>query len=283
MKNMREFEVKLLEGGESLKKSGLELVGNVGKLVAILCVLITAVVTFTDVSFTEFNLSDTLPQLILLLTSSYVIYFSLEDAGERLGEDSEEYKAQRARHTALCEGLSGEDTRALGKFLEDYCTEELESRRRRMLGFYGLSDDEFRGFLSGKETDKRRARILKRVARLRPSQITLTNLLSSLAPRERRGPLENPTRRKLASLILKLIPSTVCTAVTVSVMLTVKGDMTASDVLSALLKLSALPIIGFRGYAAGYAFSKNDACLWYRIRSDIIEEYIERKKQKTLD
>ncbi len=283
MKNMRELEISLLDGGESLKKNGLELVGGLGKLIAVLCAAVTAVATFTDVSFAELSLSDSLPQLLLLLLSSYIIYFSLEDAGERLGEGCEDYLAQKARHIALCEKIGGEDTRALGRFLEEYLKDELMSRRRRMLAVYSLDESELDRYLSGERTGKRRDRILRRAARMRPAKISLIDLLASGVGAGRRSTLDNPERRKLASLILKLIPSTLCTALTVSVMLTVKGDMGASDIISALLKLSALPVIGVRGYAQGYSYMKNDCVVWYRVRCDIIEEYLAEKKTNGLD
>ncbi len=283
MKSLGEIEARLLDGSEAIKRSGLELIGNLGKLIAVLCALITALITFTDVSFTELNLSDTLPQLLLLLTSSYVIYFSLEDAGERLGEQSAEFKGQRARHSALCERLGGEDTRALAHFLEEYLQQELDNRRKRALIYYGLDLQMLHDYLDGKEFDKKRRRILKRISKMRPASLCLSSLISCGNSVKRTSPYENPEHKKLIRLLIKLIPSTICTALTVSVMLTVKGDMGASDILGAILKLSALPIIGFRGYAQGYSYIKNESLVWYRIRCDIIEEFIEVKKQKVLD
>ncbi|MBQ8290618.1 MAG: hypothetical protein IJY01_07110 [Clostridia bacterium] len=281
MKNLREIEISLLDGGQSLKKNGLELVGGLGKLVALLCAAVTAIATFTDVSFAEFALSDTLPSLLLLLTSSYIIYFSLEDAGEHLGEGCEDYLLQKKRHTELCDSLTGEDTRALGVFLEEYLKDELATRRRRALAAHSLTEQELEKYIAGERCDRGRDRILRRISRMRCAKITLYDVISSGVKAGGRSRLDNPERGKLGSLLLKLIPSTLCTVLTVSIMLTAKSDMSASDIIGSVLKLTALPVIGVRGYAAGYSYVKNDCAVWYRIRCDIIEEYLAGKSNKS--
>ena len=62
-------------------------------------------------------------------------------------------------------------------------------------------------------------------------------------------------------------------------MLNVKEDMTASDVINGILKLSALPVIGFKGYSAGYGYTKNSLSLWIETKANILEKFGIRKPE----
>ena len=60
---------------------------------------------------------------------------------------------------------------------------------------------------------------------------------------------------------------------TVSVALSTKDGLTAADILGGILKLSALPMIGFKGYSAGYNYSKHLASAWLETKAEIIEGF----------
>ena len=79
------------------------------------------------------------------------------------------------------------------------------------------------------------------------------------------------------STLLTLIPSTLCTVFTVSVILTAKNGLSPSTVIDGILKLSALPIIGFRAYSAGYNFAKNEKSLWLQTRARLLSAFIKQK------
>ena len=89
--------------------------------------------------------------------------------------------------------------------------------------------------------------------------------------------LENPESRKLVSLFLRLIPSALCTLITVSVILTAKDGLTVTDVLNGILKLSALPVAAFRGYSQGYTYAKHSLSLWLDTKSGILEGYLNKR------
>ncbi len=273
MKDFGEFESRVIEQGEHIKRSLGSLMNNMGRVVALIAALITVTVTFTDISFASLSPANTLPTLMLLLSSSYIIYFSLEDSGERLGESSAEYKEAKEKYDLLAAKISGEDIESLRDFLEGYTKEELEYRRRRMLLYHGLSDSELEKHLKGEEIPKKNKRIIRRALRLKPASLTAASLLSG-ASEKRMPELENPERGKLRNLLLGLLPSTLCMMVTVSVILNVKSGMSIGDVLNALIKLSSLPLIGFRGYSAGYSFSKNTRAHWYKTRANVIEAFL---------
>ena len=70
--------------------------------------------------------------------------------------------------------------------------------------------------------------------------------------------------------------------ITLSVMLSAKEGLTATDVLNGLLKLSALPLIGFKGYSAGYSYVKHNISLFLETKANILESFLnEFKKQIT--
>ena len=272
MKRLDKIESDLLDYKEALKPSLETVVNNIGKIIAIICCIITLIVTFTDVSFSSLGSKDSLPTLLLLLVSSYIIYFSLEDAGEKLGIRSEEYISAKKRYDCAREKIKGEDIGRLRSFLDEYCKEELEYRRSRLLLSEGLTAEELSSYLLGEKFEGRKRRALRRIAKCKPKNLTPQLLLGGASVKGLE--LEPPTKGKLLGLILKLIPSTVCMTVTVSVMLSVKGDMTASDALTALIKLSAIPAVGFRGYSQGYIYAKINLTDWNRTRAEIIEAFL---------
>jgi len=75
-------------------------------------------------------------------------------------------------------------------------------------------------------------------------------------------------------MIIKLIPSTVCTLFTISVMISVKDNLTAAGVIEALLKLSTLPIIGLKGYSGGYEYVTVSEVAWINTKCRLLDAFI---------
>lgn len=248
------------------------IVNNCGKIVALITAIIATIVTFTDVTFASFTGESLTTSLVVMLAASYVMYFSLEDAGERLGEGSTEFGEALTRYLKASEAIMPNDILPLREFCHSYSLSELEYRRRSLLASYGYSEEEYRAYEEGTTVNKAAAKIFKRVARMKPSGLTPTVLLS----RERvtkRSELEGPSAEKRASTLLGLLPTTIGTFLTVSVILSAKDSLTAETVMEGLLKLSALPIVGFKGYQAGYFFAKNKKSLWLNTKARILEEF----------
>ncbi|MBR5139607.1 MAG: hypothetical protein IKV16_01005, partial [Clostridia bacterium] len=78
------LEIGLIEGENLLKKSAVMLISNLGKTVAVITLIVATLVTFTDLSFADLSTESFKTSLIMLLLASYLMYFSLEDAGEKL-------------------------------------------------------------------------------------------------------------------------------------------------------------------------------------------------------
>ena len=279
MNKMRQFEDSILDTAILTKKAAKTLISNAGKIIALLVTAITIAVTFTDISFDGIISKNFTSSLLLLLTSSYIIYFSLEDSGEKCGMETDEYLNAKERYDELRNKISGEDIEPLRDFCYTYSERELKFRRSCALLTAGLELNAPDKFLSGTSFGKATDRILKKIINIKPIVLTPKTLLCR-EKQHLRSELENPEKRKLLSLIIKLIPSTICMAITVSVILTAKNGMSAEDVISSILKLSSLPVIGFKGYCAGYSYSKHSLSLWLETKSNILEDFLKENSQK---
>ena len=70
-----------------------------------------------------------------------------------------------------------------------------------------------------------------------------------------------------------MIPTTVGTVFTVSLMLGVKEGMTVETVIESLVRLSALPIVALRAYAHGYSYASEELSEWMETKSGIIDAF----------
>lgn len=262
------FEKSLLESGELIRRGRGYLLGNFGKLIAAVTAAVACLATFTEIGFAEIRSARFTAELLLMLTASYVIYFSMESAGERAGEESETYLQAKEAYRAAKEGIRGEDLTALGDFCLAYSAEELAFRKRAYLLAHGVAEGE------GKTARQRR--ILRRSRRMRATPLTPADLLSG-GQLTRKSELKNPSAGKVFRLLLKLLPTTVCMTVTVSVMLTAKDDLGAAEIIGGLMRLSTLPLIAFRGYAEGYRYTSGALALWEETKAKLLKSFLEQK------
>lgn len=275
---MTRFDSVLLDTGGSLRKKYAALLSNMGKAVALITLAVAALVTFTDVGFGSPTTESFTSSLLLMLIASYVIYFSLEGSGERLGEESEEYILAITKYRELCERIGGELFPSLRAFIENYLKEELEYRRKMRLYSIGSSEEELSRYLGGERLPKRRARQLRRIAAMRTAQLNPSSLLSP-SGRESRNELSNPEGRKLIRLIASLIPSSVCMCVTVSVVLSAKSGLDAAAVISGIMKLCSLVIIGARGYYTGYFHVKESVAAWTLAKARLLDAFLKEREK----
>ncbi len=270
------IEIGLIESENLIKRGGAALINNIGKTVAVITVLVAILITFTDVTFADFGTESFATNAIMLLLASYLMYFSLEDAGERLGEESDEYKNAILEYDREKEKIKGEDIDALRQFCIDYSKEELEYRKRNFIASHALSYSDFEKYERGEGIFGREKGILKRAKRLKAASLSPRILLTK--DRTNKGQeLVNPEKFKLLHLIIKLIPNTVCMTVTVSVILTAKSGLDAGGVIEGILKLSTLPIVGFRGYANGYSYVRKSYIPWIETKKRLLEAFNRKK------
>ena len=268
---MKELDVFPSEGGEKSHVGAI--ISTLGKLVALISAAVAVLVTFTDISFGGFGTKEITTVLAVLMISAYVIYFSLEDAGERRGEESEEYKNAAERHERLCDALSPDMIPELREFLTEYTFKEAASRRRAYLLRAGYSEEEYLEYLDGNRVKGHARRVMRRAKRIRPAGLSVQDLVSRGKPKNR-GELVNPERRARVRMLLKLLPTTLCMVVTVSVALSLKTDLGAEEICEGIMKLSTLPIAGARGYISGLTYTKEVRAGWLSTKSRILDGFL---------
>ena len=281
MRSLRDFDDALLDSAELIKKAGKSIIYNMGKIIATFVFLVMLAVTFTEVSFLGLFTESFASSLLLLITSSYVIYFSLEDSGENHGEETEEFKRANERYIAKRDLINGAKIDTLRKFCAEYSQKDLCYRRKSFLLARGLSEADVEEYSKNDGTKRYMRRTMKKYERIKPIALTPRMLLSGKSC-GRRSELEDPGKRKIPMLIVKLIPSTVCMMITVSVMLSAKEGLTATDVLNGILKLSALPLIGFKGFSAGYSYVKHDVSLFLETKANILESFLNCTQEESI-
>lgn len=270
------LEIGLIEGENLIRKSSMMLINNIGKAIAIITVLVAILVTFTDITFADFKTESFATSALMLVLASYLMYFSLEDAGERLGEESEEYQNALLRYEEERKKIKGDNIDTLRDFCLNYSREELIYRRKNYIASHALSYAEFEKYTMGECDNRQKRRIFRKAARLRAIPLSPKVILTK-DKENQRSELQNPEKTKLLRLILKLIPTTVCMTVTVSVILTAKNGLNAAAVIEGILKLSTLPIVGFKGYAGGYSYIRKSYIPWIETKRRLLEAYNEKK------
>ena len=246
---------------------------NSGKVIAVITLVVSALVTFTNVSFSAAFTENFTCQMLIMLLSSYLMYFSMEDTGERAGEATDLYKNALSRYEQLCKKVSASEIPRLRDFLKGYSEQDCKYRRQICLMHYGSNSEEYERMKESESPSKRERQIMKYVERIKPVRLLPHSLLNNERS-GKRSELSSPEGHKLFSMITRLIPTTVCTIFTVSVMLTAKDELSASVVIEGILKISALPIIGFKGYISGYKYARGLKRSYLDTKSRIIEEFI---------
>ncbi len=267
------FERSLLESGELMKRGCQSVIQNMGKAIAAITAVLACLVTFTEIGFCDPSVETFTPTLLLMLIGSYVIYFSMEDAGERLGEESEEYRKAMTRYTTVREKIDGNHMDRLRDFCKKYAAEEAEFRRSSLLLAAGVSAADMKEPAKDRATRKKRQHLLRKLRHIRPLPLSPALLLTKKTKRAK-SELENPESTKFFRLLLGMLPTTVCMTVTVSVFLTAKSDLGAAEIINGLLRLSSLPVIAFRGYARGYGYVRSSVSLWLETKAKLLEAFL---------
>ena len=266
----------LLELGGMMHRGYSSIIANAGKIIAFITLTVAILVSFTDMAFSDLTSESFTTTLMVMLISSDLMYFSLEDTGEREGEESEEFKAAYEKYTIARAKITPEDIDSLRAFCLDYSMRELKYRRLCYLGEMGYSESDYTAYKSGKKFPLRGVRVFRRAERMKAVNLSPSVLMSG-NHNSIYGELTDPKRRKLIDALFSLIPSTLCTIFTVSVILTAKENMTLSSVIDSLVKLSALPIVGFKGMMDGFRFAREDKSAWLETKARLLESFVDGK------
>lgn len=264
----------LLELGGMIRGGYSSIIANAGKIVAVITLVIAVLVTFTNMTFSDLTSESFTTTLAVMLISSYLMYFSLEDAGEKEGEESEEFRLAAERYNGVREKITPDAIDSLIEFCLDYSRRELEYRRLAYLGELGYSASDLDAYRSGKKYTHKAVRAFRKAERMKAMKLTPAVLMSGSRVTDHTE-LLSPVKRKIFDAMVSLIPSTVCMIFTVSIILTAKEDMTVSTVIDGLVKLSALPIVGFKGMLDGYSFAKDDRSAQLEAKARILAIFLD--------
>ena len=264
----------LIELGSVIRNGYSSAIANAGKIVALITLVIAVLITFTDMTFSNLTGESFTTTLAVMLISSYLMYFSLEDAGEREGEESEQFRKALERYEKARAKITPDFIDPLRAFCLEYSKREVEYRRLSYLSEMGYTLGDFSDFKSGKGFPKRAVRAFRRAERMKAIELSPSVLMSGSATVNRHE-LTNPRRQKIFDALISLIPSTVCMIFTVSIILTAKENMTVSTVIDGIVKLSALPIVGFKGMLDGYSFARDDRSAWLDAKARILESFLD--------
>lgn len=280
MNEIGEFDRELLELSGTVKSGYLFFINNAGKAIAFITLAVCTLVIFADIGLADIGSATFTATLAAMLLSSYIIYFSLEDSGEKLGERSEEYVSALQKYKEAKAKISSASIAPLRKFCIGYAASELKYRREGFLTEAGYTEEEYAEYRRGAHVGLRERWYFAKAERMRAVRLTPGMLLSG-AGASAASELENPEKKKLLYSFINLLPSTLCMIMTVSVILTVRGDLSPSVILDGLLKLSALPIIGFRGYCAGYSFVKDKRSVWLETKARLLESFVREEAERS--
>ena len=195
---MKSFDDTLLESGRMIDRGFREIGENMSKAIAIITAIIAAVLTFAEIALPEVATAELTTELFVMLISSYIIYFSLEDAGEKLGEESEEYRSAAKRYEEARARITPQMIDPLRRFCTEYSVCEAEFRRESLILSAGESVADFEAFAkgeSGGSVSKAAKRVFRRAMRIKPISITPQILISG--NKKIKSEIISPERTKL--------------------------------------------------------------------------------------
>ena len=279
----KDFDTEIIGISERIKGGYSYLISNFSKIVAVVTAAAATMLVFTDITFLGINSRELTTSLALILVSSYLMYFSLEEAGEKLYEESEDFKNLMAEYFIELEKIGLEKLGSLRQYCEKYADEELTYRQRQALLAAGLSAEEYDTFVKNEgigknafssdlgKKNRKKIRALSKISKMKRIKLSPEMLLSLNSCQNER--IKDPGRGKLFMLGLKILPSTVCMFFTASVVLTAK-ELSFVSVMEGIIKLSALPIVGFRGYINGYNYKKDSEATWIKTKIKLLRGFI---------
>lgn len=272
--------MKLEDGfitADTLTKRGYGMIiKNTGKVIAIITAVVALLLSFTDIKLSELGTAEITSNILVMLISSLIMFFSLEDAGERLCEDSKEYKEASEEYENIVKGIKGEDIGLLRDFCMEYSKRELTARRSSHLLRCGISLEEYERYQGGATFDRHKERLMKKASRLNAYPLTPEMLLCSCENAEK-GELYDSSKFKLMKMSVKLLPTIVCTLLTVSIAISMKEGLNAGVIIESIIRLLTLPIVALRGYATGYNYAKNVSIPRIKTKARILSSFSSSK------
>lgn len=248
----------------SLSKGRQKLFAHIGFWIAALSLLVAALVTFTDISLLSITTQSFTVTMAVYVTVTVLMYLSLEEEGERTGRSEKNYKDAEAALLKTAALISPARFSRLERFCCNYAKEEFAERRARLLLVHGISDE---------NPEQAPPAVRRKLERLRPLQISAFMLLGS-SLKEGDSPLCNPEKRRRNRRLTRLLPSLICMTFGIGIAIGAHDSLTTSAILEGVFKLSALLIIGLRGYTQGYLFTSEAEIPFLRAKTRLLERFL---------
>lgn len=273
---MKDFDSALLEGGRLLDTGKRNLLANMGRAVAFLTLCAAAVITFTDVIFSDPRAAQTGCQIFLYLLGATVMFLAMEREGEARGEEEDGFREAKRTLDIWRGRITGQMLGHLHTFCEEYAAAENAHRIRLALLRGARREEDYRAWLGGAKVPFADRCFFRRIRRLKPYPLTAATLLSCGRSQKHRE-LSDPAVSHGWHLVGKLLPSLICMAVTVSVAVRLKDGMTAQVIAEGILRLSALLSVGIKGYLQGYAYVRDSLTGWLTTKAKLLEAFLGEK------
>ena len=197
-------------------------------------------------------------------TVTVLMYLSLEEEGERMGRKEKIYTDAESALTTAAARVLPTQYGQLEAFCREYAKEEFAQRRARLLLAYGISDE---------NTAMLPPAARRKLEYLRPVQISAFMLLGNTL-KDGGSPLYNPEKRRRYRLLMRLTPSLLCMTFGIGIAIGARDALTISAILEGVFKLSALLIIGLRGYTHGYLFIGEAEIPFIRAKTQLLERFL---------
>ncbi len=250
MKNLSDL---LLDTGAVLDKSKKHLILHVGRVIAMLTVILAMILTFADVTLVSDFTRRLTSEIAVLTVAAILMYFAMQTEGELSGRQSEEYVKYKGAARTAAEAIRADRMEGLSEYLERHIRTELQARRRSLLYTYGYTEEQYTLYLRAKQCPNVRARrVFRRAERMRPIRLSVASLLSDGEDHE--STLTSPHARRGLMTLCRLIPSLFGMLVTVSVIIEWHDPLSASVLMEGAVKLCALLSVGLKGYLDGHKY-----------------------------
>ena len=273
---MRSIDDFLGDATLSIEKTREGLLRHVGKIIALLCIVIAATLTFTDVTLIGVFGPETVSTLVIMSVSAVLIYCSMQSEGEGAGRECERYRALIEEGRRLSGKVRGPLHGELACFLEEYLRADAERRRHRLLRAHGITEQAYDAYLAGTYPNKKHRHVLRRARRIRPRELPVEVLLSEEA--EDNAVLFGPKRGRGMRTLTRLLPSLFGMLITLSVVIEWKTGLTGEVILEGVLKLSALLTVGLRGYVDGYRYVAQSLCAFIGNKNRLLDTFLLSKE-----
>ncbi len=252
------------------------LLDHIGRAIAVFAIIICAIFTFTEIAFVDISLEKFTVEGIVILVMSMVMYLSLESEGEVFGKAQASYQSAKSEADTLAQKVRGEELGVLRKYLLTIYKEEVLAREDRLLLAYGLSREDLEGYRRGERFGKKKSHQLRCVAKTTSRALTPNELLFFEGLQEEEITTA-PKKRNRFFGIVRILPSLLCTLLTVGVMIDLKDGFSIRLALEGILKLSALLSMGLRGYIAGVHYVSDVLTPYHKVREKLLDAFLNKK------